>query len=148
MIRLGTWVGMSFSSKTVIGMPSVPARHLCLDQGLGPPGLWNSLSLSTPHDYFSCKPWTRGMVGILKTTSVFMFYQVSRGDYFLPFRGWASLRSISGCCGGLLRHSGFTGACLLSSFLLFKTKYVRYFVDIWCTCFVNFLISWGVCWVF
>ena len=32
------------------------------------------------------------------------------------------------------------GACLLSSFLLFRTRYVRYLMAFWCRCFMRSLI--------
>ena len=32
------------------------------------------------------------------------------------------------------------GACLLSNFLLFRTKYVRYLMAFWCKCFIRSLM--------
>ena len=32
------------------------------------------------------------------------------------------------------------GACLLSSFLLFGTRYVRYLMAFWCICFIRSLM--------
>ena len=33
------------------------------------------------------------------------------------------------------------GGCLLSSFLLFSTRHLRYLMAIWCNCFMSVLIS-------
>jgi hypothetical protein len=32
------------------------------------------------------------------------------------------------------------GVCLLSSFLLFRTRYVRYLMVYWCICFIRSLM--------
>jgi hypothetical protein len=37
VVKLGTWIGMSFSLETVIALPFIPSWHLCLNQRLGPP---------------------------------------------------------------------------------------------------------------
>jgi hypothetical protein len=37
-------------------------------------------------------------------------------------------------------YGGGTGVCLLSSFLLFSTKYVRYLIAFWCMSFMSFLM--------
>ena len=39
-------------------------------------------------------------------------------------------------------------SCLLSSFLLYSTRYVKNFVTIECVCFMSFSISMGSMWRF
>ena len=40
---------------------------------------------------------------------------------------------------------GGTGDCLLSSFLLVRTRCVRYFMAFWCTCFMKiFMAIYGI----
>ena len=41
---------------------------------------------------------------------------------------------------------GGTGNCLISSFLLFRTRYVRYYMAFWCMCFMRFFIT--ICGIF
>ena len=43
--------------------------------------------------------------------------------------------------GGL--YGGATGVYLLSNFHLFRTRYVRYFMNILCVCFISFFyLAW------
>ena len=45
---------------------------------------------------------------------------------------------------GIWVHGGMsTGVQLWLSFLIFRTRYVRYFMDIRCKCFKSFLTSQG-----
>lgn len=44
---------------------------------------------------------------------------------------------------GSLKEGKTTRVCLSSSFILLYTKCVRYFMAIWCNCFMSFFISFG-----
>ena len=67
-------------------------------------------------DWFAQIPFTLALI---------MVYQASRSCQFLPFERWAHLQIPFGC-HMLYLYGGSTGACLLSIFLLSRTRQIRY----------------------
>jgi hypothetical protein len=66
-----------------------------------------------------------------------------RSRLILPYMGFSVLRFWWIKCGYLASWGISIGVWLLSSFLLFRTRYVRYFMVIWCKCFKNIPTSRG-----